>query len=165
MSHQINFYAFPDDLRQLEQEMRKAGDFVFVRSHSSGPSPIICGELSAERDPWLYWYLMRPGDLQGLPEASKTELGTWALPPTAEVLAIEYHLPSLKGPILRSGRLYYVTEDQAPFEPATPRDPDFVQWADRVVRRARAFFVRHDGMYVGPSVPSWLQATEGADLV
>jgi hypothetical protein len=137
MGRQVNYYMTAEDHRAFEERLRRASDFVAIRSRSPRSEPSIA-DLSQTCDT-LFLYLVRPSQL---PEVIMREI------PTRQ----EYVVEGLYSPVveysrcyqgdrlIRRGRLYVQEGYYDDAGKWIVKDEAFLAWSRRLLATACRFF-------------------------
>src|SRR5215813_14460547 len=145
MGHQVNFYALPDDAREIEAWICSAFGAILVDCWSRDPPPTRI--TTAVRQYTLeegcipevegIWYgealVVLPAYEHRLPFVFSEVSKLWVTVPFGRP-AVELHIGRWNGSVLRRSRLWY-----------EKFDPVFDKWAASILRALKQRLVRMDG--------------------
>jgi hypothetical protein len=157
MAHQVNFYAAPEDIAQIEAEVRQIEPIEFLHSRSQAAGPRVVSSLDLREDgtPWLFFYLVRESDLAAVVTNRVPAQGYW----TVDVFrspVVEFNRCYFDGNILRRGRVYYVDGFYRSDEIWVEKSEYFRRWAKSVFKITKRCLKRHGTDYIGQEAWSWL---------
>lgn len=158
MGHQVNFFAAPLDIRQIESEIVQVETDVILNSRSMTAEPCIVPsfDIQVEEKPWLYFYLVRKSDLNDVVTRPVPAQGYW----TVDILrspVVEFNSCYFDGKILRRGRAYYV-DGFFDEKGGWIRKPDiFLDWAKAVIKGTKKILKKHGPDYIGQIASSLVE--------
>jgi hypothetical protein len=152
MGRQVALYLHPDDHPSLQAWLDERGLLVFPSSVACAPIRAVPAIAAAQDDT----------DDDGLVICSKHDAGTFhccynarfqsfRIDPRASPV-VEFDRSILEADVLWSGRFWFVPREYP---------PDFVKWADALLRWVRRSFAPTDHGYASPAAIRWRDATGG----
>ena len=162
MGHQVNFYATPADIGELESAIRDLEPMAVLhdRSPTMEPRRLSSLRFSEESQPLLFYYLVRIADLPGVLTQHVPAQGYW----TIDLLrspVVEFSSCYFDRRILRRGRVYYVDGFFGPNETWIETPESFRLWAKSVIKATRKTLKRHGTDYIGKDALTWLERENG----
>ncbi len=157
MGRQINFFVLPGDFRIMEEAIQSTGNVMFLSGTAAEPlvQPLPTIEIS-EREMGnvpLGVYATRSDFVEGIRFRHVPQQGHFIIEPGSSV--IELDRCYFDGKLLRRGRLYFYT--------GPGFNPEFIRWAEKVLRALRRFLVRKPDQiglyYFGPAALAWMKKT------
>jgi hypothetical protein len=148
MGRQINYYMTSEDHAAFEERLRRAGDFVAIRSRSNKPGPQAVDLSSALNT--IFLYLVRSHDLPAVIAEEIPARGEFSVSGLYSPV-VEYMRCYQGDGFIRPGRLYfregYFDQDGR----WVTKNDAFIAWARRLLRQARSFLAgrRSSFYYVG----------------
>ncbi len=165
MGRQINFYLHPDDFIKLDEKLSSKDELLFLSGIQDQDSFVTINSLifpeSINDHQQLFVYICRKIDINKV-YFRKRPYDDNHVVDINRSNAIEFHMPQIKGKILKRGRFYftpgYWNENDAWIEKAD----DFKKWGDRMLRIARKFCPNKViGGYATFRVIEWQKKTSG----
>ena len=162
MGHQVNFYVAPDDIDQIESEIRKLEPLLVVHSRSSTPTPRTLSNLRLEEAglTWLFYFLVRESDVNSVVMDHVPEQGYWSVNVLASPV-VEFTRCFFDGKILRRGREYYLERFYDRTGAQVEKGESFRVWAAKVLKTTKRVLQKEGGDYVGPAAAAWREQTGG----
>ncbi len=162
MGHQVNFHLTPTDTSELEARMHAVGPMVVLHSRSATGKPRILEnlDLTEGEQPWLYYFLVRPDDLDEVAMHHVPAQGYW----TVDVLkspVIEFNRCFFDGKLLRRGRVYYADSFYSPDNQMVLKSEAFRKWGQSILRVARKGLKKNGLLYIGRNAGEWLATSHG----
>lgn len=162
MGHQVNFYATPADIAELERSIGRMEPMVIVHSRSPTAEPRVVSSLNVteEGQRWLFYFLVRKTDLVHVVTEHVPAQGYWAI----DILhspVVEFNSCYFDRKILRRGRVYYVDGFYGENEAWVEKPEGFRTWARAVLKTTRKALKKHETDYLGPDALTWLQRENG----
>ena len=161
MGHQATFYLTPNDTMALERLLKEWSPLTIIHSRSSTPEPRIVPSLLTEDEGkrWLYYYLVRPNEVQSVEMSPVPARGYWTdgsdKSPIVHVSACFFD-----GTVLRSGRVYYVDWFVDPTSHEwVEKDESFKKWARSLLIKVKKSLVLKGIDYFGAEALSWVEST------
>ncbi|HEX6813854.1 MAG TPA: hypothetical protein VF384_19690 [Planctomycetota bacterium] len=164
MGRQVNFWAVPDDLEDLEAAIRRRHEIEVVHSRSPSAEPRIVDSVTFTEDQhrWLSYCLVRTEDVSQILMRHVPAQGYWVVD-TLRSPVVEFDGCFFDQRILRRGRVYYT--DGYYGDDAWVRKPEaFSTWAASVLALTRRRLLRHETNYLGKRAAAWLEEN-GGELV
>jgi hypothetical protein len=162
VGHQINFYALPKDVLDMEEQVRRFEPIAILHSRSttSGPRPVASTQLTEDGLEWLFFYLVRKPDIYAVAMEHVPAQRYW----TVDVLAspvVELARCHFDGRALRRGRMFYVDRYLSAEGTWVEKPDSFRTWAKKVLGVARKCFRKQGAEYMGREALRWLQESGG----
>lgn len=157
MGKQVNFYLLPADIAILEEKIRDIDSLVVLHSRSniSKPRELANLELLEEGQHWLYFYLVRPEDLDSVQMRHVPAQNYW----TVDVLkspVIELQRCFWDGQVLRRGRVYYQDKFFGDDNELIEKSESFQRWAKWIFKTIKQSLDKVDHDYLGYNAKRWL---------
>ena len=157
MARQVYFYMHPDDLREMEADLRNKWGLVFFPCSLPGPEIALLADLTADgvdsaRLDRLTVLACLPDDLRSIAAYERPLLSDWTVD-LRTCPAVELWRSYFDGTILKRGRFYYHPEGQP---------QAFLEAASGVLRHLRRTYTKEGGCYVGPAANRWRTETNGS---
>lgn len=150
MGKQVRYFLTPEDTVELEAELRTIEPLVVLHRRSSIMLPRVLEHLDFEENgnPWLFFYLARPDDLDSIVMNHVASQNYWGIDSLRSPV-IEFNRCYFDGVYLRRGRIYlndkfYGVDDELVEKPAP-----FRAWANAVLGKTRRSLHKIDGDYFG----------------
>lgn len=162
MGHQVNFYATPTDVAELEVSIGSLEPMLILHDRSPTAEPRVLPSLIFTEDaqPLLFYFLVREKDLAKVVTGHVPAQGYWSVDILRSPI-VEFNSCYSDGKVLRRGRAYYVDglygEDDAWVE----KPESFRIWAKAVLRTTKRVLKRHGIDYIGKDAMDWLQRKNG----
>lgn len=162
MGHQVNFYATPVDIGELERSIGQLEPTVIVHSRSPSAGPRIVSSLNLTEDGqrWLFYFLVRESDLLHVVTEHVPAQGYWAIDAIRSPV-IEFNSCYFDGKVLRRGRVYYVDGFYGEDEAWVEKSESFRIWAQAVLRTTKKALKKHGTDYIGKDALAWLHRENG----
>ncbi|MFH1921036.1 MAG: hypothetical protein ABIP48_14295 [Planctomycetota bacterium] len=162
MGHQVNFFAAPDDIAQLQQRIGDIEPMCILHDRSPTVKPRVLSTLDFVEDgqPLIFYFLVRESDLAQVVTRHVPAQGYW----TVDVLrspVVEFNSCFFDGTILRRGRVYYVDGFYGDNDEWIEKPEDFRLWAKVVLKATKKCLKRHGSDYIGPAAAEWLARGDG----
>lgn len=159
MGHQLNFYALPADMANLERLLRETNDIAILHSRSETEEPRVVEslELRVGDQYWLYFYLVRRAELADVVTRHVPAQGYWTIDDTRSPV-IQLTRSFYDDVILRRGRLWYVDGYYGEDRTWVEKSEAFRTWASSVVVRARKLLIKYKTDYIGAEAKQWVEA-------
>lgn len=158
MGRQVNFFMHPDDLPELEAELRDRWSLLFYpRTVNRAPidaleSLALDYSTIAPRDEKMYAVLSPRYDADyGFTCYYNGRRKDFMICVSTSPV-IEFHRCFFDGKVLKAGRMYFVPQDDPAY---------FVPWADSVLKWVRRRYTRVGRHYAGPCAIVWRDTTLG----
>jgi hypothetical protein len=163
MSKQCRLFLLPTDTERLLEELRQRSRVRVISKKSSSMVPV---EMAS---PYVNYVRATTGtesmclDCFLVPDMSSeirmhhlTKRDEWVVSETSD--AVELAGCDYDGKTLRPGRLYFQT-DQVLGDSTWPKRPEFLRWADQLMRITRGLLTRSHVLnaYVGADAVAWEQ--------
>jgi hypothetical protein len=154
MGKQVNFYLLPADLVVVEDAIRSTGPVAFLPNLVPEPlvkqlPTIAISEAQMGKEP-LRVYVTHPKCLKLIRFRPVPERGYFIIEPGSPVIELDRNY--VDDQRIRHGRLYFYT--------GSDFDPEFMKWAEGVLRAVRKVLVRKPelgGEYFGPGALEWIK--------
>lgn len=166
MGHQVNFYLDPADTIALEQRLRTLGPLLVLHSDSPRPEPRIVEGFGVEEagKPWLFYYIVRPDDLNKVVTIHVPAQGYWDVD-FMKSPVIKFTRCFFDGTILRRGRLYCVDGFYDANNQWQAKEKSFQKWARAALAQTKKALKKLNNIeYIGTGAEAWL-ASSGGKLV
>lgn len=165
MGHQVVFYMSPQDTRDVELRLRSLGPIAILHSESGTKRPRVLQSLGHEEggQPWLFFFLARPQDVDHVNMIEVPAQGCWAVDVLCSPV-IEFTRCYFDQTILRQGRVYYTDGFYNEDGLWVAKPGDFLGWAKSVRSAVRKSLMRHNAALIGNDAALWL-ARGGGRLV
>jgi hypothetical protein len=163
MSKQCRLFLLPTDTERLLNEVREKSRVKVIskKSPSMQPlemaSPYVNYVRSTTSTEWTCLDCFLVPDLSSeIRMHHLTKRDEWVVSETSD--AVEFSGCDYDGKTLRPGRLYFQT-DQVLGDTIWPKRPEFLQWADQLMRITKGLLIRSQVLnaYVGADAASWEQ--------
>jgi hypothetical protein len=164
VGHQLNFYATPVDIAELEAAIRALEPVVVLHDRSSSAAPQVLPSLRVTQDgePWLFYYLVREPDLSAVVTRHVPAQGYWTIDSLRSPV-LEFHSCYFDRELLRRGRIHYADGFYGVDDVWRDKPEGFRTWAKAVWKAVRKPLRRHGTDYIGRDAATWLQG--GGKLV
>ena len=154
MGKQVNFYLLPSDLQAVEKAIRSTGPVEILPNFVPEPlvkklSTIAMSEAQMGEEP-LRVYVTHPRYLPQIQFRHVPEQHHFIVEPWSPV--VEFDRNYFDGQSIRHGRMYFYTGPDF--------DPEFIKWAEGVLRAVRRVLVRKPelgGEYFGSAALEWIE--------
>jgi hypothetical protein len=158
MGHQLNFYALPAGIAQLERVLRETEDIAILHSRSESVELRIVDSLDVhEHDTqWLFFFLVRRADLADVVTRHVPAQGYWAIDDTRSPV-IELTRCFFDDTVLRRGRLWYADGFYGIDRAWVEKPKEFRDWGQKVLLRARRTLMPWKSDYISAEVKDWLE--------
>lgn len=162
MGHQVNFWALPADIAELEMRLRELEPMLILHARSQTSTPRILPALSHTESghPWLFYWLARACDLEHVRTKHVPAQGYW----TVESLyspVVEFSSCYFDGRILRRGRVHYSDGFYDEHGAWVEKPTSFRTWAESILRTTKKCLGRHSTDYIGRAASHWFEQGEG----
>lgn len=164
MGKQVNFYLLPDDAAKLEAKLRDKEPLIVLHSRSDSSMPRALAHLNFEENGrrWLYFYLVRPEDLNDVVMRHVPAQGYWVVDALRSPV-IEFTQCFFDGHDLRRGRIYYVDNFYGVNGKLIEKTEPFKKWARSVFATTKKILSKYDSyFYIGEETKTWLAGSGGA---
>jgi len=166
MGHQVNYYATPVDIAELDRRIRdRLGRCIIPdRSPSNEPMVIDGPEYQVGGRPWLFYYLVRPDQLDKVIMRNVPTQGYWTVDDfISPVIQFNTGIVDEEKNEIRPGRLYYVDGYYGADETWVDYSDAFLKWAQSILRIAKKTFVKRKESfyYIGHDALRWLESGNG----
>lgn len=164
MGRQVNFYMIAEDLLEFEQMIRSREDVYFVEYRLPEPKLKTVETLAVQEmgKSWLDMFLVRKADSLNLLFTYVPVQNYWHIDDDRSPV-VELSRCYFDGSIIRSGRLYFLTDFYDEGGRLVKKPGDFIKWADGLLRWVRKKYKKDPdtGFYVGPHAEAWRSKTGG----
>jgi|GEM_PF-1998874 len=163
MGHQVNFYATPTDISELERRIDLLEPMVIIHDRSPTSQPRIVSSLDiTEGDRrWLYYYLVRKKDLERVLTEHVPAQKYWSIDSLRSPV-IEFNSCYFDGKTLGRGRVYYVDGYYGADDAWVEKPESFRAWAKKVLRTIKRPLKKHNRIdYIGQNALAWLEREQG----
>jgi hypothetical protein len=163
VGHQVNFYATPTDIEKMEEGLRNLEPMIVLHSRSTSAAPRVLRSLilSEEARPWLYFFLVREGDLGEVVTRQIPSQGYWSIDVVRSPV-VEFSSGNLERKALRRGRVYYIEGFYGEGEVWIEKSEDFRKWAKSVVSFMKSALKKQGTEYAGSDALAWQEREGGA---
>jgi len=162
MGHQVNFYATPTDILELERRIGLLEPRIILHSESPTSQPRIVPSLGVMDGShrWLSYYLVRDGDLERVVTRHVPAQKYWVIDVSSSPV-VEFRGCYFDGKILRLGRVYYVDGDYGADDAWVEKSESFRTWAKKVLRTTKKALKKRGPDYIGEDALAWLEREQG----
>jgi hypothetical protein len=161
VGHQVNFFATPDDVAQLEKQLGEMDACILHdRSPTAQPRSLPGLNFHESGQRLLFYFLVREEDLPKVVTEHVPAQGYWSV----DVLrspVVEFNSCYFDGKILRRGRVYYLDGFYDQDGLWVEKSEGFRSWAKQVLKTTKRILKRHQSDYIGPAALEWLARGEG----
>lgn len=157
MGRQVRLRLLPEDLAEIEQGLRER-QAAFIEYYLHAPELSLSSTLAhrVNREPMLW--LAREQDLPQVRLVHVPTQGYWVVEPHSSPVVELVRGNAFDGTRVPSGRLWFASEHyDSDTGTVHPPPPDFVEWAQSLLRWARRHFSRdrETGDYWGSQALAW----------
>lgn len=150
MGHQVNFYLTHSDTECLEKVLRGVTPLMLLHSisHTSEPRVLDSSNFKENDQPWLYYFLVLPEDLERVVMRHVPAQGYW----TVDVIkspVVEFNRCFTRGRLLRRGRLYYVDRYYGSDDALLDKSEAFRKWAKSLLATTKKSLKKQGLDYLG----------------
>jgi hypothetical protein len=162
MGHQVNFYATPADITELQLRISEIEPMRVLHSRSATPEPRELPGLNFTEggQPLLFYFLVRASDLVHVATRHVPAQGYWTVDDLRSPV-VEFSSCYFDGTILRRGRVYYVDGFYGVDDAWVEKSEIFQSWAKNVLRTTRNFMRKHETDYIGKDALAWVERENG----
>lgn len=165
MGHQVNFFAAPADIEQLQQRIGEIQPLCILHRRSPTAQPRVLDRLRFEEDggTLLFYGLVRACDLSQVVTRLVPAQGYWTVDVSRSPV-VELTSCYFDGKILRRGRVYHVDGCYGDDAEWVRKPEGFRTWAAAVLRETKKCLTRDGSDYIGPAAAE-LVARSAIELV
>lgn len=162
MGRQVNFYIMPEDLADLEFDLKAREDVVILTVSMPGPDPRAVDTLAPLPHDYGTRYLIRPGDL-GRVRSTFVPAGGHYMVDASRSPVVEFSRGRFDAQRrLTCGRIYVYTWIQDEQDNCVKPDPDYLDWGDslmKVIRKNQRYSMLKGpgdrGIYLSRRAADW----------
>ncbi len=168
MGRQINFFLHPDDQNEFDALLKSSGDVLFLPYYYHAkeiftlPDSII-RDIGKEGS---RVYLIRPSVLPEIKLQYVESLGYWLIQDN-ELPVLHFDRCIYNPNEIYRGRLYFQPQYIKGMQ-WVEKSPDFLKWADNIIKKARRKLKRHTIVasggtyqeYVGKNAAVWIETNK-----
>ncbi len=160
MSHQVNYYVTPDDMKLIVAKLMAIETMHVLSRKSSSPVAEVVPEMSICDPPYLTYYLVRAADLASVVTRSVPAQGYWVVDDLYSPV-VECSTSYVGEGIIRRDRVYfkngYYGADGAWIE----KPEAFRKWGMKVLRTIKKSLVLlPSGYYIGAEAAARVERGE-----
>ena len=157
MGHQVNFYASPPDIANLQRLLGEMEPMLILHSRAASANPRVLSSLrhAEHGDPWLFYYLVRKSDLEDVILEHVAEQRYWSIDVIRSPV-VQFNSCFFDGTILRRGRVYYVDGFYGENGEWIEKSEGFRLWARAILKVTKKGLKRHGSDYIGAGAAEWL---------